>query len=105
MEVNEPKGYLLIDVEDDFYTVCFRQINTFPMEVQEIDIQDVKLISSSIDELELNPYTKTLIRFINRNLSESEIKYLWARFPQKEYPFMQFSPKYPNLTLNKLFRN
>jgi len=103
MEIVEPKGYLLIDIEDDFHKVQFYETDSLQMEVIEIDIKNTIMLSSVIEEENINNNTRTLIRFINRNLSDSEIKFLWARFPPKEYPLLRFSPRNPNTVLRKLY--
>jgi DNA repair exonuclease SbcCD nuclease subunit len=103
MEIVEPKGYLLIDIEDDFHEVQFYETDSLQMEVIEIDIKNTIMLSSVIEEENIKNNTRTLIRFINRNLSDSEIKFLWARFPTKEYSLLRFSPRNPKIILRKLY--
>lgn len=103
MEIVEPKGYLLIDIEDDFHKVQFYETKSIPMEVLEIDIKNTVILSSVIEEEDVKINSRTLIRFINRDLSDSEIKFLWARYPAKEYPLLRFSPRNPNTVLRKLY--
>ena len=103
MEITEPKGYLLIDIEDDFHKVQFCETKSIPMEVLEIDIKNTAMLSSAIEEENIEINSRTLIRFINRDLSDNEIKFLWARFPAKEYPLLRFSPRNPKIILRKLY--
>jgi len=104
MELVEPKGYLLIDIEDDFHKVQFCETNSIQMEVLEIDIKNTAMPSSVIEEESIKINSRTLIRFINRDLSDSEIKFLWARFPAKEYPLLRFSPRNQKIILKKLYK-
>jgi len=103
MEIVEPKGYLLIDIEDDFHEVQFYETKSIPMEVLEIDIKNTVILSSVIEEEDVKINSRTLIRFINRDLSDNEIKFLWARFPANEYPLLRFSPRNSNIVLRKLY--
>ena len=103
MEIVEPKGYLLIDIEDEFHKVQFCETDSIQMEVLEIDIKNTVILSSVIEEEDVKINSRTLIRFINRDLSDSEIKFLWARYPAKEYPLLRFSPRNPNTVLRKLY--
>lgn len=103
MEITEPKGYLLIDIEDDFHKVQFCETKSIPMEVLEIDIKNTAMLSSAIEEENIEINSRTLIRFINRDLSDNEIKFLWVRFPAKEYPLLRFSPRNPKIILRKLY--
>ena len=103
MEITEPKGYLLIDIEDDFHKVQFCETKSIPMEVLEIDIKNTAMLSSAIEEENIEINSRTLIRFINRDLSDNEIKFLWVRFSAKEYPLLRFSPRNPKIILRKLY--
>lgn len=105
MEIIEPKGYLIIDVEEDYIDVSFKKIKTLPMEVLELDITYENQISKVIDQHFPNPNIRTQLRFIGRNLSEKEIKFLWAYFPTKEFPFLSFSPKHSSHCLKQLYNN
>ncbi len=103
MEITEPKGYLLIDIEDDFHKVQFCETKNKHWEVLEIDIKNTAMLSSVIEDENIEIDSRTLIRFVNRDLSNSEIKFLWARYPAKEYPLLRFSPRNPNTVLRKLY--
>lgn len=103
MEITEPKGYLLIDIEDDFHKVQFCETKSKHWEVLEIDIKNTAMLSSVIEDENIEIDSRTLIRFVNRDLSNSEIKFLWARYPAKEYPLLRFSPRNPNTVLRKLY--
>ncbi len=103
MEVIEPKGFLIIEVEDKHVKYDFQTIPSYPMQVKELNISNTKLLASKLDDIDIESDEKTLLRFVGRNLQEKEIKFLWARFPAKEYPLLRFSPRYPNYSLRNLF--
>ena len=105
MEIVEPKGYLIIDIEEDYVDVRFKQLKSLPMEVLELDITYENQISKVIDQHFPDPNIRTQLRFIGRNLTEIEIKFLWAYFPAKEFPFLSFSPKYSTHCLKQLYSN
>jgi DNA repair exonuclease SbcCD nuclease subunit len=105
MEIVEPKGYLIINVEEDYVEVRFKKIESQPMEVVELDITNENQISRVIDQHFPDTNTRTQLRFIGRNLTEEEIKFLWAYFPAKEFPFLSFSPKHSIYCLKKLYSN
>jgi DNA repair exonuclease SbcCD nuclease subunit len=105
MEIVEPKGYLLIDTEDDYLDVKFQEIETSPMDVKELDITNITQISKSIDQHYPDYNIRTQLRLFGRKLTEDEIKFLWAYLPAKEFPFLSFSPKKPSHILRKLYSN
>ncbi|MCE7740814.1 MAG: hypothetical protein GOP50_00015 [Candidatus Heimdallarchaeota archaeon] len=103
MEIIESKGFIVIDVDHNHVDVKFQDIQSFPMRVEEIDISNTKVLSSKLEEMEINLDERTLLRFIGRPLEEKEIKFLWARFSAKNYPLLKFSPRYPNQSLKPLY--
>ncbi|MHA1198931.1 MAG: metallophosphoesterase family protein [Candidatus Heimdallarchaeaceae archaeon] len=103
MEIIESKGFIFIDIEDNHFDVKFQEIQSLPMRVMEIDISNTEVISSKLEEMDINPDEKTLLRFMGRPLEGKEIKYLWARFSANDYPLLKFSPRYPNLSLRPLY--
>jgi hypothetical protein len=103
MEIVEPKGYLIFELEEDFYSMSFNEIPSIPMEVKEVEVHKAALLSSELENYEVNPDVRFLLRLVGRKLTENEIKYLWARYPAKEYPLMSFSPKKPNMLLKNLY--
>jgi len=105
MELVESKGFLMIDVEGDDVKVEFHKLPSYPMKVLELDIIDTIYLSSIVDNLDINPHVKTLLRLVGRQISENELKYLWAKFPAKEFPLLRFSPRYPNYPLRALFKS
>ncbi|MCG3221322.1 MAG: metallophosphoesterase [Candidatus Heimdallarchaeota archaeon] len=105
MEIIEPKGYLLFNLEDDYFDVRFKEIETLPMEVKELDITDVNQISKLIDQHYPDNSIRTQLRFFGRKLTEDEIKFLWAYLPAKEFPLLSFSPKNPSYILRSLYSN
>lgn len=105
MEIVEPKGYLLINLEDDYLDVKFQKIETSPMEVKELDITNVNQISKLIEQHYPDNSIRTQLRFFGRKLTEDEIKFLWSYLPAKEFPLISFSPKKPSHILRKLYNN
>ena len=105
MEIVEPKGYLLIEIEEHYFNVEFQEMDTFPMKVIELDISDEKQISRLIDQHYPERNMRTYLRFYGRKLTEEEIKFLWAYLPAKEFPFLSFSPRKPEHILRKLYSN
>ncbi|MCG3220621.1 MAG: hypothetical protein H7641_04505 [Candidatus Heimdallarchaeota archaeon] len=94
----------MIDIEDDFHKVQFCETKSIPMEVLEIDIKNTAMLSSAIEEENIEINSRTLIRFINRDLSDNEIKFLWVRFSAKEYPLLRFSPRNPKISPSLILR-
>ena len=103
MEIVEPKGYLIIDIDEDYFNVQFQEIETFPMKVIEMDISDEKQISRLVDHHYPSRNIRTQLRFYGRKLTEEEIKFLWAYLPAKEFPFLSFSPRKPEHILRRLY--
>ncbi len=103
MEIVEPKGYLIFELEDDLYSTNFYEIPSIPMEVKEVEVNKAALLSSELENTEIDPDVRFLLRLIGRKLTDNEIKYLWAKYPAKEYPLMSFSPKKPNMMLRNLY--
>jgi len=103
MEVVETKGYLKIEIEDDFLAIDFCEIPSIPMEVKEIAIPKSTLLSTELDGIEINPNARFLLRITDKKLKDNQIKFLWSKYPAKEYPLMSFSPKKHNILLRRLF--
>ena len=74
------------------------------MKVYESDISEFSYLSPKLDDFDINPNVKTLLRLIGRPLTAKELKFLWARFPAKEFPLLRFSPRYPSYSLKPLFQ-
>jgi DNA repair exonuclease SbcCD nuclease subunit len=104
MEMIESKGFLIIDLYENKVEVEFRKIPSYPMKVFESDISETIYLSALLDEIDVNPNIKTLIRLIGRPLNAKELKFLWARFPAKDFPLLRFSPRYPSYSLKPLFQ-
>ena len=103
MEIVESKGFLIIDIEDNNVEIEFRKLPSYPMQVIESDISDFFYLAPKLDEIVINPNVKTLIRLTGRPLTTKELKFLWARFPARDFPLLKFSPRYPNYSLKPLF--
>ncbi|RMG31446.1 MAG: hypothetical protein D6732_14870 [Methanobacteriota archaeon] len=93
-EVIEPKGFLLIDTEAQ--SVTFKELQTMPMKVEETSFEEALL-----HEPDENTYT--LLRIINKPLSEKEIAQIHAH--TRKYPLLEYSPKSPELPLQPLYHN
>ncbi|MFW9852790.1 MAG: exonuclease SbcCD subunit D, partial [Candidatus Thorarchaeota archaeon] len=72
MEIVEPKGYLIIDVEDDFHSTEFCEIPSIPMEVKEVEIHKSAPLSSELEKIEIDPNVRFLLRLVGRILTENE---------------------------------
>ncbi|MHA1346903.1 MAG: metallophosphoesterase family protein [Candidatus Heimdallarchaeaceae archaeon] len=105
MEVIEPKGCLVIDIEKNLESVEFIELPSENMTVKEVDIEDSKMISSNLDSLEIKSDVRTQLRLIGRELRHEEIKFLWSYFPSKEYPLLTFTPRTPTVRLKPLYSN
>ena len=90
----EPKGFLLIDTGNQ--SVTFREIPTIPMEVRETSYEDALSYEPETDGF-------TLLRVVDRALSEKEIARLHAHV--RQYPLLEYSPKAPDLPLRPLYNN
>lgn len=97
-EVIEPKGYLVVDIEDSHMRIEFHELSPMNMEVVEIEgIDMIKLeeIKPTEDRL--------LLRFLNTPLTKSTIASLYQYFPPEEYPFLSISPRTEDRMLKKLY--
>jgi len=103
MEAIEPKGCLVIDIEKNFENVEFIKLPSEKMAVKEVDIEDLKTISSNLDSVEIESDVRTLIRLTGRELSQKEINFLWSYFPTKEFPLLTFAPRKPMIELKPLY--
>ncbi len=77
-EVIEPKGYLVLDVEDGNVEGEFRELPTYPMEVHELE-----------DEEEFEPKDKNArlyLRLLGSGLEKGEV---YAQYPAGEYPHLR----------------
>lgn len=105
MEIIEPKGFLIFDLDKDAIDIQFVENKTFPMDVLEIEIGESDPLSAHLNSIEVETDIRTLIRIVGRTLSLDEIRYLWSRFPAKEYPYLSLSPKRPNVKLKSLYND
>lgn len=103
MEIVEEKGYLIIDLDENHFETTFFPLKSYPMKVFEFDISNTRIISEKLENITVQTEEKILLRFVGRSLKEREIKYLWVRFPAKNYPKLRFSPQYPNVSLSYLY--
>ena len=105
MEIIEPKGFLLIELDKVSPNIEFVETESSPMAVIELEIGESESLSPQLDSIEVEANVKTLIRIVGRKLSPNEIKFLWAKFPAKEFPYLTFSPKKHDIKLKSLYRD
>ncbi len=77
-EVIEPKGYLVLDVEDGNVEGEFRELPTFPMEVHELE-----------DEEEFEPRDKSARLYLRILGSEVKTGEVYTQYPAGEYPHLR----------------
>lgn len=103
VEAIEPKGYLLIDFQEDTLEVSFHEVKTIPMEIFEINLEN-----ESFDLLQLKTQIpkgniRTLLRFTGRSLTNNELNQLNSTFSKSDYPMLIMTPKFSIQNLNPLF--
>lgn len=98
VESIEPKGYVVIDVEDKHIEAQFHELPTYPMIVHEID-----LTSERFEDLSIDPKVHSLIRAYGKPLSHIERSRVNEIFPAEEYPFISISPRNSNTVLKPLY--
>ncbi len=102
-EAIEPKGYLVIEMDSDAFSVEFRELATFPMDVLEINIRGNALNYADMAE-QLSGYSgRALLRLTGRPLTPEESLELFKSFPAKDWPFLTIAPSAPNRTLRPLY--
>ena len=105
VEIIEPKGYLLIDINDNGLEVGFNKIQTSPMKVLEYDIKDQKIPFHQIDDDLESPLCRTLVRFYGRKLKEEEIKSCYVKYSVNEWPLLSISPTKSDRKLQVLYNS
>lgn len=101
-EIIEPKGYLIIEMEQDYITIEFKQLNTLPMEVIEVELNG-KFDLTQIEDQLPSATTRTLLRIVNSELNKDTIDLLWSHFEADNWPYLQISPRTPSLVLQSLY--
>ncbi|NHJ31755.1 MAG: hypothetical protein FK732_02725 [Asgard group archaeon] len=103
IEIIEPKGYLLIDLNEEHLQVRFKELSSVPMKAIEINLTKEELDINKLKQQIESGLTRSLIRFTNRALTTDEIESLRILFPYKQYPLLTISPRFPNQTLKPLY--
>jgi len=103
IEIIEPKGYLLIEIDEKQLRVKFKEIPSIPMNVIENDLTKQKLNISDLKQQIESGMVRTLLRFTGRSLTTDEVESLRNLFPYKQYPLLTISPKFPNQVLKPLY--
>jgi DNA repair exonuclease SbcCD nuclease subunit len=102
-EAIEPKGFLVIELNSDVFSVEFREVATFPMDVLEINIRGSSLNYADVAE-QLSSYSgRAMLRLTGRPLTPVESVKLFKRFPSKEWPYLTIAPSVPNRILRSLY--
>lgn len=105
VEVIEPKGYLIIDIESNFIKVQFHTLTSLSMDVFELPIYNTDLDYSSLQSKIKSGLHRTLLRFTGRKLTASEIDDLRSFFPSNEYPLLDIRPRFSEYSLRPLYTN
>ncbi|MFQ5978334.1 MAG: exonuclease SbcCD subunit D [Candidatus Heimdallarchaeota archaeon] len=103
-EVIEPKGYLLINIDSDGHEVAFQKVDTFPMDVLELDIGKSIIDHSKIEEKLATFSGRMMLRLTGRSLTLEESVGLFKSFPATEWPFLTIAPSAPKRFLRPLYR-
>ena len=103
VESIEPKGYLLIDIEDDYLKINFKQIPSDPMDVFEVNILNNELDLDFLISKITPGLRRTLLRFTGRELASEELQILSENFPPKVYPLLIISPRFPKQLVKPLY--
>lgn len=103
VESIEPKGYLLIDVEEEYLKVRFKQISSSPMDVFEVNLLNNELDLDYLTSLVKPGLRRTLLRLIGRELTTEELSAISELFPPNLYPLLITSPRFPKQLVKPLY--
>jgi DNA repair exonuclease SbcCD nuclease subunit len=103
VEVIEPKGYLLLDIQNDALEVSFNEIESIPMEIFEINLEKESFNLNQLKTKIPKGFVRTLIRFTGRSLSSIELNQLNITFNRSDYPLLMITPKFQTQKLKPLF--
>lgn len=103
IEIIEPKGYLLIDLDENEMHVRFKELTSIPMNVIEENLTKGELTLNDLKQKIESGMVRSLIRLTGRALTTDEIESLRNLFPYKEYPLLTINPRFPNQILKPLY--
>lgn len=103
VESIEPKGYLLIDIEDSNLKVNFHQLQSSPMSVLEINLVTHELNMDELHEKIMPGLSRTLLRLVGRSITTDELESIKLLFPPKDYPLFVISPRFPGQIVKPLY--
>lgn len=103
VESIEPKGYLLIDIEENFLKLQFHQTTAMPMDVIELDILNKEIDYDLLQSKIKSGLHRSLLRFTGRNLSTDELESISTYFPYQEYPLLVIRPQFVEQKLKPLY--
>ncbi|NPD90614.1 MAG: hypothetical protein HGN29_18030 [Asgard group archaeon] len=103
IEIIEPKGYLLIDLDEKQLQVTFKELPSIPMKVIEKDLTKLELNFNDLKQQIEGGMIRTLLRLTGRSLTTDEVESLRNLFPTKQYPLLTISPRFPNQVLKSLY--
>lgn len=103
VEIIEPKGYLMINIEDRYISVEFRELPSIPMSVYEFNIIDKEIDYELLNSKIESGLHRTLIRFTGRLLENNELTNLYNRYLAEQYPLLSFEPKFSTQALRPVY--
>ncbi len=103
VEVIEPKGFLLMDIDSNSLSVKFNELNSTKMDVMEINLLQQELDIGELSNKIERGFVRTLLRFTGRALTTSEFETIKNEFPNNDYPLLTVSPKFPKQVLKPLY--
>ncbi|MHA2253020.1 MAG: metallophosphoesterase family protein [Candidatus Kariarchaeaceae archaeon] len=104
-ECIEPKGYLDITIERDYHKIEFKEIESIPMEVVEINWAKTSLMPSDIEDQLPKPSVRTLLRLTGRRTDDENLQKLFQFFYKENWPLLTITPRSANNKLRPLYNN
>lgn len=103
IEIIEPKGFLLIDLDEKELRIRFKELSALPMNVVERNLVKDEFNINELKEKIERGMVRSLIRLTGRALTIEEVESLRIMFPDKEYPLLTINPRFPNQILKPLY--
>ncbi len=103
IEIIEPKGFLLIEIDEKQLQVKFKELPSIPMNVIENNLTKQELKINDLKQQIEKGMIRTLLRFTGRSLTTDEVESLRNLFPNKQYPLLTIGPRFPNQELKPLY--
>jgi exonuclease SbcD len=103
IEIIEPKGYLIIDLDEKQLDVKFNELTAIPMKVVEKNLTKDELDFNDLKQQIESGLIRNLVRVTGRALTTDELESLRIRFPDKQYPLLTISPRHLNQVLKPLY--